>query len=230
MGRMFLSLLVALLLSVALSGRAVAEPPQNNIVEFQTEVSREVDNRIMTVVLAAVAEAAAAPDAASRVNTMMASALSRVKQLPSITHRTLTYRTAPRYRKQDVVGWEVSQELLLESEDVESLSAVVGELQNDLQLRRMHFAVSPEQIREVAAQMTADVLEAFTERAKMITKALGAQDYVLVRLSLNEGSTLPLRMNEGMAMMDAQGAPPVAVEPGESTLTVSASGSVQLIF
>ena len=92
-------------------------------------------------------------------------------------------------------------------------------------LGRADQMTPPRATREIAA-----ALEAFAAKAKLIAQTMGAARYEVVEL--NVGGTPLYKSQRGaeMAMMRSAdaAAPPIAVDGGTATLTVTVNGQVQL--
>ena len=141
------------------------------------------------------------------------------------------YQTYPVHESGRIVRWRASQDLRLESADVDALSALLGELQESLQLRGVQFSVSPAKRREAQAELVAEVLAAFRERADQIQRELGARDYTLVSLHVQTpGGAPPSPMLRHSARLESAAVAPPAFEGGESTLSVQASATIELEY
>ena len=225
------SAVILAFLLLALSSPAVAdEQVHYNIVNLSAQQSRQVANDIMVVTMQAVAQKDRAAEAGQTVNEMMKWADQVISAKAEIKHRTINYQTHPVYQNRNLVGWKVSQQLLLQSSDSDSLAALVGTLQQQLQVISMRFEISPDQRRKEIDGLIVEALQAFREKAELITATLKAQDYHLVNISVNEnGGFVPYRgvvQAEAMAMSAA----PPSVEAGDSEVQVSVNGTIQLVF
>jgi predicted secreted protein len=225
-----LSLLLSFL-ALFLAGPAVATEEINyNIVNLSAERSRQVENDVMVVLLRTVAEADRAADAARKVNEQQAWADEIIKPVEAVSYRTMQYQTHPLYQNRQISGWSVSQQIRLESTDIEGLTALVGTLQERLQISSMQFEISPDRRKKESDALTVEALQAFRNRAEMISQALGAGDYRLVTISVQENNNPAPYFRVQAEAMAAQAPAPPVVEAGDSQVMVSVSGSIQLIF
>jgi predicted secreted protein len=224
------SLLLALL-AFFLAGPVVAADEINyNIVNLNAERSRQVENDVMVVLLRTVAEADRAVDAARKVNEQQAWADGVIKTAKAVSYRTMQYQTRPLYQNRQITGWSVSQQIRLESSDIKELTTLVGILQERLQVSSMQFEISPDRRQKETDSLTVEALQAYRDKAKMISQTLGAGDYRLVTISVQENNPpIPYYRAQAEAMAVQAQAPPV-VEAGDSQVIVSISGSIQLIF
>jgi len=224
----YTSLLCAALVCVGAEALAHDAEPIRNQVSFQVERTREVANDWATATVGVTEEDTDAARLADRVNRTMASALERARAADGVEVRSGGYQTYPVHDGGRIVRWRASQDLLLESADVDALSALLGELQGTLQLRGVQFSVSPAKRREAEAGLVAEALAAFQERAKEVQRALGARDHSLVTMNIQTpgGVRPPMPRMRTHAMAEA--AAPPAFEGGESTLSVHVNATIEL--
>jgi len=226
----WLALLVAATVSLPAAGaRADAAPDPMHRVSFQVERSREVANDWMQAVVGLTDEDTDPARLADRVNTTMAKALATAKRADGVRVKSGGYSTHPVQEKGKLRRWRASQDLVLESADVEAVTKLVGTLQSNLQLRSIGFSVSPERRRSVEDELVAEVLAAFRARAEIVRKSLAAKAYEIVQISINTQGGVPMRSTPMMAMeMDARTAVRApAVEGGSSRIVVHANGTIE---
>ena len=118
-----------------------------------------------------------------------------------------------------------SQELVVEGSDVAALSALLGELQERLQLVRLDFGVSPERRASVEGELVEEALESFRTRAERIRRKLGALRYELVHVQLHTGGRGPVPMPMRSRAMMAESVTPPALEGGTSRIEARADES-----
>jgi predicted secreted protein len=203
----------------------------NRRVGFSVERSREVANDWVTAVLSVTHEDPSAAEVAARINRDMASALELAKQRSAVRTRTGGYSTQPVHdpKRGSVRHWRGAQELVLESADVAALTALVGELQESLQLQSIVFSVSPERRRKIEEELVVEALEAFRARADLVRRTFGSSGYRLVEVHVGTGGggPPPRPMMRAMAA-DSEMMMPPAVEGGTSEITASANGAIEL--
>jgi len=220
---------LALLALFAVDARAGDAPDPMHRVSFQVERSREVANDRMQAVVGITDEDVDSSRLADRINKTMTKALATAKRTKGVKVKSGGYSTHPVHEKGKLRRWRASQDLILESADVEAVSKLVGTLQNDLQLKSINFSVSPERRSEVEDELVAEVLEAFRKRAEIVRQSLGARAYEIVQISINTQGGVERRRAPMMAMemsSRAAGAPP-AVEGGSSRIVTHASGTIE---
>jgi predicted secreted protein len=200
-------------------------------VSFQVEVGRDVENDLVTAILNASAEALQPAKLADTINSSMTWALQQVRANQKVKSRSGTYQTYPVYEDKKIVRWRGRQELQLESQDVDQLSELVGTLQDRLQMQSLQFSVSADKRRQVEDQLIEQALAAYQQRADIIRKSLGAQDYTLVEVNIHtagQDRPIPLRAEAAPMLSRASVAQP-AMEQGTSRVTIQASGKIRLL-
>ena len=219
-------------LVLVIAGVAAAQPfapdPKNR-VSFAVERTREVPNDWVIAVVGVSDEDSDAARLADRVNQTMDWALGIAKQAKGVTVKSGGYATQPVYDKDGKIArWAASQDLHLESSDVDAVSALVGKLQSKVLLRSIAFSVSPETRRKTEEVLIGDALNAFQERSKKVAAGLGARDYEIVSISIQTpggGGPMPMFARAEMAM-DKVAAP--SFESGQSTLQVRVDATIEL--
>ncbi len=218
----------ALLLGAA---AAAAEDVPDRRVGFSVERSREVANDWVTAVLSVSHEDPKAAEVAARINRDMSWAMGLAKAKAAVRTRSGGYSTYPVHdpKRGDVRNWRGVQEIVLESGDVSAVTALVGELQERLQVQSLGFSVSPERRRKIEEELVSEALQAFQERAELVRKSFGAGGYRLVEVQVGSSGAAPPPVRPMMRTMAAQAEMmPPAVEGGTSEISVSASGSIEL--
>jgi len=223
-----LGLAVALLAASAAAAQPYAPDPKNR-VSFAVERTRDVANDWITAVVGTSDEDSDAARLADRVNQTMDWALGVAKKAKGVTVKSGGYSTQPVYDKDGKIArWSASQDLYLESSEVEAVSALVAKLQSKVLLRSIAFSVSNDTRRKTEDALIGDALAAFAERAKKVAGGLGARDYGIVSLSIQTpggGGPVPMYARAEMAM-DKVAAP--SFESGQSTLQVRVDATIEL--
>lgn len=214
----------------ALSVAASAEHEDaKNRVSFAVERSRDVSNDWATAMIGVSAEDSDTARLANRVNETMRWALDTARSAKGVEVKSGGYQTQPVYEKGKIVRWSASQDLVLESSDVDALSELVGKLQQKLLLRSIGFSVSPEKRREIEDALIDEALAAFQARAKRVAAGLAARDYELVTLAIQTpggGGPVPVYRARAMAMESDFATP--SFESGQSALDVRIDATIEL--
>jgi predicted secreted protein len=202
-----------------------------NQVHIQAMRSQTVSNDRMQVVMTAYREGDDPAVLAGQINQDMDWALDVLRTHEGIKVTSGMYQTFPLHYKGTLKGWRASQDVHLEGRDVSVLSEIVGRLQERLQVKSMEFSVSDARQAEVENGLIEQVLDAFKQRAAIVQANLKASGYRFVSLDVQTAGRVqprPVFARMQTATMEAE--QPVAVAAGESTVSVSVSGTIELQF
>ena len=221
----------AALLAAMTMGSAQAETTGYNQISFQSEVKSEVANDEVRASLYKQAQATNAKTLATTLNNSMNKAMMIAKRYPSVTVTTGQQQTYPRYDKNNkITGWTGQANVELKSTDFEAASQLIAELQSDLMMNGLNFGVSDSKKAEVEKKLMVEASKDFQNQAREMTTAWGARGYRIVSVNLNKGTNYPVPMYRSMAkveMMDAS-VPSQNFESGNSTVSVTANGTIEL--
>jgi predicted secreted protein len=225
------SILVGVMIAWALPVWSHSEIDARNRASLQVEAMREIRNDWTTARLSVVAEGKDPAAIANSVNRQMASALATAKGTGGVDVESGAYVTQPVYDDGRVVRWRASQILRLESEDVDVLSKLIGDLQGDaVVLSSIAFSVKPETRRALEEELIEEALTAFRARASLIAKGMGEKNWSLISLNVGHSGGQPrmaqMRAESHMTSMSKSAAP--VFEAGTSEIRVQASGTVEL--
>ncbi len=215
---LFLSLFLVLL---ALNVQA--SPNNDNKsqeVSFQVESSMLVENDEMQARLIAEGEGRDPSTLSNEINQTMAAALKILKKEKSIKSETGSYSTHPIYNKNRIVGWRISQQLRLHSKNFKVMNTIIGQLQDTLHVKSIHFDISKDAKEKYEEILIQSAISKFTKRASLITNNLKAPDYKIKRLDINtQPQHRPAPMMRTMTM-EADMATPITTTGGESNVSV----------
>jgi len=223
--------IVLLVLALAALPAAAHEPePRFNRATFSVSATEDVANDTLVAVLTVQRDGGSARPLAAEVNQVMAWALAKAKEAPSIKVQTLDYQTSPIYQKSTVTGWRVSQSLRLEGRETAAVSDLVGVLQERLNLQQVGYEVSRERRKEVEDRLIGEAIAAFQARAKQVAADLQRRTFRLVQMDVSSGpAPMPVYRQRAMpmAMAEVAAAPP-AIEAGTQTITIGVTGEIEL--
>jgi len=222
--------LLLVLALVTLPALAHEPEPRFNRATFSVSATEDVANDTLVAVLTVQRDGGSARPLAAEVNQVMAWALAKAKEAPSIKVQTLDYQTSPIYQKSTVTGWRVSQSLRLEGRETAAVSDLVGVLQERLNLQQVGYEVSRERRKEVEDRLIGEAIAAFQARAKRVAADLQRRTFRLVQMDVSTGpAPMPVYRQRAMpmAMAEVAAAPP-AIEAGTQTITVGVTGEIEL--
>jgi predicted secreted protein len=201
-----------------------------NQIHLQAQVERDVENDQLEVNLAVEKQGNSPEEIASEVNETMKWALDQANSIDDIEVKTGSYQTYPIYQNRLIVGWRASQELVLKSVEITSLTELVGDLQERLQVRQMNFSPTRTTREKIENDLISEAMESFKQRAEIVGKHMDNDNYRIVNLHINTGQSGPVMFQEAMmsraAINSAVDIVP-AVEAGTSKVIVTVSGSIQ---
>ena len=218
-------------LLTAMMGSAHAEPTGYDQLTFQTEVKEEIQNDEVRASLYKKAQATDSKTLATTLNTSINNAMKIAKRYPTVTVSTGQQRTYPRYDKNDkIIGWTGQANIDLKSTDFAATSQLIADLQETLVMDNLNFGVSDTKKTALEQKLMTEASRAFQQQAKNLTRAWDARSYRVVNVNLNTGSNYPRPMYSAMAMKSASAdsVPSQNFESGNSTISVTANGTIEL--
>ena len=219
------------LLFTAVIGSAHAEPTGYDQLSFQAEVKEEIANDEVRASLYKKAQATDAKTLATNLTTSINRALAIAKRYPTVTVSTGQQSTYPRYDKNDkIIGWTGQANIDLKSTDFVATSQLIADLQETLVMNNLNFGVSEIKKDALEQKLMTDASRAFQQQAKNLTRAWNANGYRVITVNLNSGSNnYPRPMYSSMRAADAESSVPSQnFESGNSTLSVTANGTIEL--
>lgn len=219
-------------LLTAMMGSAHAEPTGYDQLSFQAEVKEEIQNDEVRASLYKKAQATDAKTLATTLNTSINNAMKIAKRYPSVTVTTGQQRTYPRYDKNDkIIGWTGQANIDLKSTDFAATSQLIADLQETLVMDNLNFGVSDVKKDALEQKLMTEASRAFQQQAKNLTRAWDARGYRVITVNLNTGSNYPRPMYSAMSMKSTaadESVPSQSFESGESTISVTANGTIEL--
>ena len=198
-------------------------------VDLSAEASRPAANDMVRATVFAEASGSNPAELARRVNQDIAEGLKTIKGKAGVSVKSGHQSTFPVYaQNQKIESWRMHSELVLESRDAAAVSELLGQLQ---QMRLAIGSVSqlpaPETRRKVEDEATRDAIGAFRQRAAVVADVLG-KPYKIRHLSIQQsGQMPPMPVMRASRAMAAEAAPP-PLEAGESLVTTTVSGQIEL--
>lgn len=231
------TLLAVSIINAPSHGNTTAGPPgpARDVLTLDATVATEVTPDLAVITLAAEAAGADAAALTREVQQAINAGLTLAKATRDIEARTGGFSTQPRWStKGGRDGWTVRAELILKSRDFGALGTLAGRLaQQKLMIASSGFEVSRDLREREEAALIERGIAAFQAKARTAARAFGFTAFNLREVSLGTiGGELrpqPRPMLARAAEMAAAPPEPVAIEAGRVMLTLSVSGSVQLV-
>lgn len=199
------------------------------IIELAAEASRPAANDMVRATIYSEASGSNPADLARRVNQEITEALKVIRDKPAVSVKSGQQSTYPIYGKeQKIESWRMRSELILESKELATVSELIGKLQEmRLALGAVSQMPSPETRRQIEDETTRDAIRAFQSRAAVAAEQLG-KTWRIKQLNIQQGGGMPLpmmRASRGAMLADAAPAP---LEAGESNVTTTINGQIEL--
>lgn len=202
------------------------------LINFSASASKKVDNDQVNANMSKTVQNKNSGEVVTQINETLNRAVAIAKKYPQIKVSTGNQNTYPQYDKnQKIIGWTGTANLNLKSTDTVAMSKLVAELQSFM-IDGLDFSVSDELRKKVEQELMVEASKNFQNQAKALLPAWNARDYQLVSLDFNQGYNI-MPMTPGYTMATAAKAQMDVTEQnyqaGESTITVTANGIVQLV-
>jgi len=213
--------------------QGVAPVPQN-VVNLSASSFMEVPQDWLRMQLSTTREGSDAAAVQGQLKQALDTALARARnaaQPGALEVRTGAFQLHPRYSPQGRInGWRGTAELWLEGRDVLAISRLAGQI-DTLTVAQVGFELSREARQQLEAQVQAQAIDRFKDRAEAMARSFGFTGYALREVSVSaaepEGGPVYPRMR-AMAAAAPMADAVVPVEAGKSTVSITVSGAIQL--
>lgn len=197
-------------------------------IELSAEASLPAANDLVRATVSAEASGTTPGELSRQVNGLIADALKTAKAYPSVKTQSGGTSTYPIYAKNGKIeSWRMRSDLSLESSDMAGLSALLGKLQTSLGVSNLVLQPSTETRKKAENEAMLDALSEFKSRAKVIADALG-KPYHIKQLSVNTSGRIVQPMFRAAAKSMLSEAAPMPMEAGESQVSATVSGQIEL--
>jgi predicted secreted protein len=222
--RIFLRMALSLLAITAPTAICMAA----TTIDLSSEASRSASNDLGRATVFSESHGNNPGEVSRYVNGQIAAALKLAHAYPSVKTQSGNSSTYPTYGKTNKIeGWQMRSEIVLESSDTAALSELLGKLQNNaLGVSGLLFLPAAETRKKAENEALLDALAAFKNRAKLVAEALGGS-YRIKQLSLG-GYRRPITPLARGNTFAAEAAVAMPVESGESQISITVSGQIEL--
>jgi predicted secreted protein len=167
----------------------------------------------------------------SEVNAAVKGALNLASTPVKV--KTGGYRSFPLYDKnQHISGYRVRADVSLESKDFEAFSKTLTTLSSTLSVQDVGYSVSDEALNAVKSHLLTQVAGEFRTEAGALSHAFGFSRYNIKDLNVNYDTgalrTPVMKAVAFTAVSPSSAEVPAAVEPGTTTVTATANGTIIL--
>lgn len=226
-------LALALPLTLCVAAAHAADAPSLPTADIAVESSRSAPNDQFRAQVYTEATDSNPAELARKINNTVAQALQTARAYPAVKVRTAGNNTYPIYAKtgRSIESWRMRSTLALESKDAGQLSELIGKLQQTMAIGALSAAPSPETWKKIEDEAITDALAAFEARAKLVAASLHKK-WRIKHVSVNTSGYQPRPPVMPMAraaMAVADAAPPAPIEVGDSPVSVSVNGQIELL-
>jgi len=216
------------------AGAAAEAGPPSGVVNLSSSASVEVTKDLLSVTLGTVREGPDASSVQSQLKQALDAALAEARKsvrAGQLEVQTGNFSMSPKYTNKGVLnGWQGNAELTLEGRDLQAIGQLTGRL-TTLSISRVGYNLSRELREKSESEVASQAIASYRGKAAEYARQFGYTGYVLreVNVSTNEG--VPVRLGEAprMRALSVSADESLPVEPGKGTVTVTVSGSVQLV-
>ena len=197
-------------------------------IELSAEGAVQTSNDTMRVTVFTEGTANTPAEIAKSNNEAILEAIKAIKAQSSIKIKSQSTHTTPVYNKGGKIeAWRMRSDISLESQDITTLSNLVGRLQGKMGVAGMQMRPSDEVRKKAENEAILIALAAFKERSRVIAADLG-KPFKIGQLTINVNADNQPPMPRPMARMMAADAAPMPVEVGESRIMATISGHIEI--
>ena len=216
--------------------RAAEDPsPMMNVVELSGKGAVQVQQDMLRMVLETTRDGSDAAAVQSTLKQALDQALqvARPQAAPGrLDVRTGAFSLYPlRDAKGRITGWQGRAQLILEGTDIARISSLSGRI-HSMTVSDIGFDLSPAARRKAESQAQEEAIADFRARASTIAHSFGFQAYTVREVAVRaDNGGLPRPYMARMAVASTRAvddATPMPVEPGATTVQVTASGAVRM--
>lgn len=205
-----------------------ADQNVGTIVELSADAQRTAANDLFKATVFAEGTDTNSATLARQINQTVSNALELATKYPAVKAQTGNSQTSPVYGKtgQTIEGWRIRSEIQLESRNASALAELLGKLQTSMGVSQLLALPSPETEKKAEAEASVAAIDAFRDRAGLVAATLGKK-YKIRELNIsNSGRGGPVYPMFRAAK--AAEAAPVPMQAGDSQVTVTVSGKIEL--
>lgn len=228
----FLPLARVLLIAglVALSGAAVANTTTPLTLELSASAEARAANDVVRATLYYEATHRDPAKLADEVNRAIRDALDLAAEHDEVKTRSAGTSTWPVHSKdgRKIEAWRMRSSIQVESEAIDTVSTLLGDLQQTLALASLSMEPAAHTRAAAADAAALEALDAFQARAETLAERLGS-GYRIRHINVQHDDRMaPPQPMMRSAMMAAESAP-APLEAGETSFGVSIHGTIEIL-
>jgi len=218
----------------------VLQAAPQNLVSLTAQASADVPQDMVAITLQVLREGSDAASVQSQLRQTLDAALTEARKAVrpgQLAVRTGAFSLFPRYANPSkpgaapaISGWQGQAELVLDGRDIGAISQLAGRL-SGLTVSRVQPGLSREARDQAETEVAAQAIAQFKARAEAYARQFGFASYSLREVTVGGGELSapqpqPMFRAAMAKVMSADESQPLA--PGQTTVSVSVSGSIQL--
>ena len=212
--------------------RAQGSEVLRNVVSLSASASAEATMDTLAITLAATREGSEAAELQAQLAAVVDAALNLARpgaRAGQVELRSGAFYVGPRQAPRGgIAGWQGRAEIVIEGRDIPAVSRLAGRV-SSMVVTRVHFSLSREARERLEAEVTAQAIARFRERAQHHAAAFGFSGYTIREVQVGAADTPIFAAAPALRAAASPGRPvdePLPVEPGRTTVTSNVSGSV----
>jgi predicted secreted protein len=225
----FIRLFVTTFLLLFTSTAALATDCSENSspkVQFDASASQLAENDSIRATLFVEVQNSTPNGASAQVTQAANEALQVLQNDANLRVHTGAYRTYPVSEKGSIKAWRARSELIVESDQIDRVSAAIEAVSGSMQLASVEFFPSASTRKQVEDALVDQAIKAFLDKARRIAKSFEAERFEMCEASVTNLSDVP----PPRPLMRAMAADSVATAPefgsGTTRLSVTVTGTI----
>lgn len=225
-----LALTILLLSSTASNTWAEESLPAGHQIDFSYQAMQPLENDVLKVRFAAIAEGESSADVSLQINRAMQQAKKIINHAQLKSVQTGHYRVNPVYGKNRVIShWRGQQTLTISASTATQLDATLSQLQQHLAFQTMQFTLSPEKRQQAQAALLKTALKDYQAKAQKIAQSFGHQTYRLLKTQINPRFNAPVVRYSAPIAREAKAVSSAPYqEQGKSDVQIQIQGTLLL--
>lgn len=212
---------------------ALANDQTYNRISFNSEVTSQIANDELRASMSKTTQATTATAIAKELNGSLNAVMQIAKRYPEVTVTTGSHSTYPRYANNSskIIGFTGKVSIDIKSNNLEKAGQLIADLQSLMVMDHISFDVSEKLRSSEEKRLQLKAIQRFHEEATSISQAFGSSGYKIVHVNLGGDSNHYARpMMVSMKAMDSTvGIEAPSFEAGNTTLTYTANGTIEII-
>jgi predicted secreted protein len=228
------ALLLALSFQTQASEPSDVSPAPAGILKLSAQAQTEVLQDTVHITLFAEEEAQAPERVANRLHEKTIQATrtvekSKAQALVSVNTGQVSVYPVTDAKTHRITAWRGRTELHLTSQGLQAASRLARDLSAWMHIGSITFSLSDQVRQEKEATLLQQAITAFKEKAQTSSRAFGYSDYLIREVQIDQLWRAPVLYRTMALAVSKQAKGSVPLAPGKTPVSVSISGSVQMV-